>query len=180
MEHALESGRPRGLDQAGRDGHGPSALQQTGLRRRVSDRAMGRQGAAGIPDAIGPARPGLLDREAFGADRGELLSLLAGIESGGTEKGYAMGRAGSKARYFGPCVAENPQEARRLVTWFLARHPNEPVYWDLLPRNENAVRIATECGFRSLRTLVRMARPGKQPFRHDDQLVYAIAGLEYG
>jgi hypothetical protein len=91
-----------------------------------------------------------------------------------------MGRAGSKANYFGPCVAGNPEEASTLVRWFLAQHANEPVYWDLLPHNADAVRIAKECGFEPLRKLMRMARPGKQPFAHEDRQIYAIAGFEYG
>jgi GNAT superfamily N-acetyltransferase len=124
--------------------------------------------------------PADLDRQAFGADRSELLSLLADIESKVTPQGYAMCRAGSKATYFGPCVAESSDEAQLLVDWFLARHGEETIYWDLLPGNVEAARIARECGFQPLRKLVRMARPGRRPFAHDDRLVYAIAGLEYG
>jgi GNAT superfamily N-acetyltransferase len=137
--------------------------------------------AVGEAEKLPPAAPDLdLDRRAFGADRSGLLSILNAIESVGTEGGYAMGRAGSKAHYFGPCVAANPQAARRLVQGFLSRHPGETVYWDLLPQNERAVRLAQEQGFEPLRRLVRMARPGKAPLAHDDRQVYAIAGFEYG
>jgi GNAT superfamily N-acetyltransferase len=121
-----------------------------------------------------------LDRKAFGADRSELLSVLASIECTALPHGYAMGRAGSKATYLGPCVAQTSDEARKLVAGFLDRHAGETVYWDLLPQNVEAVRIAQESGFSPLRKLVRMARPGSAPFPHDDRLVYAIAGFEYG
>lgn len=121
-----------------------------------------------------------MDRQAFGADRQELLAILGQIESAATPHGYAMGRGGSKAAYFGPCVARSAVEARALVDWFRSRHRNETVYWDLLPHNSEAVRIARECGFEPLRKLVRMARPGARPFEHEDGLVYAIAGFEYG
>ena len=121
-----------------------------------------------------------LDRAAFGADRRELLTLLARIESAALEDGYAMGRPGSNAAYFGPCVARKPATARRLLDWFLARHGHEKVSWDILPENREVVRLATECGFQPLRRLVRMARSGQRSFEHDDGLVYAIAGFEFG
>src|SRR4029077_20343101 len=121
-----------------------------------------------------------LDRQAFGADRRELLSILSQIESKAMKQGYAMARAGSKASYFGPCVAENSGEATQLVDWFLEQHKGETIYWDLLPDNVEAVRIATGRGFQPLRRLVRMAIPRPKPFEHDDSMVYAIAGFEFG
>ena len=128
--------------------------------------------------------PGALDREAFGADRGALLRLLAGIESArGPHGGYAMGRPGSKAAFFGPCVSRSAGEARDLVQWFLARHPGDMVYWDVLPENAAAASLARELGFAPLRRLVRMALPGAgapPPFLHNDALVFGIAGFEYG
>ncbi len=120
-----------------------------------------------------------LDREAFGADRGAVLARV-GVESANIQGGFAMGRPGSRAAYFGPCVARSPQAARCLLEWFLARHPGETVYWDLLPANAEALRIAEEHGFRRLRTLVRMSRPGRPQFVHNDSSIYAIAGFEYG
>ena len=121
-----------------------------------------------------------MDRRAFGADRRELLSVLGAIECTATPQGYAMGRAGSKATYFGPCVAKTSEAARSLVAEFLTRHAGETVYWDILPHNIEAIRIAKEAGFQPLRKLVRMARPGRAPFPHEDGMVYAIAGFEYG
>jgi GNAT superfamily N-acetyltransferase len=121
-----------------------------------------------------------LDSAACGADRSEMLSILVQIESRATPTAYAMGRAGSKATYFGPCVARSGNEAAALLDEFLECHPGESIYWDLLPHNEEAAGIATERGFRPLRKLVRMAIPGASPFTRDDNLVYAIAGFEFG
>jgi hypothetical protein len=99
-----------------------------------------------------------------------------------TEGGFAMGRTGTLAAYFGPCVARTPWAAKRLAAWFLARHGREDVFWDLLPHNGEAQALARSLGFRPVRTLVRMARlvPGSvEPVRRDDY-VYAIAGFEFG
>jgi GNAT superfamily N-acetyltransferase len=124
-----------------------------------------------------------LDREAFGADRSELLGMLARMESACRGEAYAMGRPGSKAAYFGPCVSREADAVRELLRWFLSRHANENVYWDILIENREAVAIAQEFQFRPLRGLVRMARRGRRDaglFAHNDSRVYAIAGFEYG
>jgi hypothetical protein len=94
-----------------------------------------------------------------------------------------MGRGGSLAAYFGPCVSGSPETARTLLESFLATRPNEPVFWDLLPDNAAAVQLASEFGFRPVRKLVRMARPGipaAKPFHSDNSKVFAIAGFEFG
>lgn len=125
-----------------------------------------------------------LDREGFGADRGALLAALARGESacvpGG---GYAMGRPGTRAAYFGPCVAREPEAARALLEWFLMRHAGEAVFWDILTPNEAALEIARQFGFECRRKLVRMVRKGAHPernFEHNDSVVFALAGFEYG
>jgi len=128
--------------------------------------------------------PYALDREACGADRGELLRLLAPIEAAaGPAGGYAMGRGGSKAAYFGPSVSRSQVEARALLQWFLKRHAGETVYWDLLPENDAALELARESGFAPLRRLSRMAlrgAGGPPRFARHDQFVFGIAGFEYG
>ena len=127
---------------------------------------------------------GALDRAAFGADRARLLSMLAPLGAAAIPgEGYAMGRPGSKAAYFGPCVSRSPEAARELLAWFAARYPHQAVYWDLLPGNAGSVRLARESGFEPLRRLVRMVRKGTRDAaamdNHDEQ-VFAIAGFEYG
>ncbi len=125
-----------------------------------------------------------LDREAFGADRGQVLRRLAGWEAVSLPgQGYALARPGSKALHFGPCVCRTPEAARLLLEYFLARHPGRPVFWDLLPGNQAALRLAQELGFHPRRRLVRMVLPGAAgapPLIRNDNLVYAIAGFEYG
>jgi len=118
----------------------------------------------------------------FGADRAALLAQLA--ELGATSlpgEGYAMGRPGFSAAYFGPCVANSPAAARRLLRWFLTDHAGEHVFWDLFPANKEAVTIAQEFGFVPVRRLVRMAlrRPGARPIANQAE-VFAIAGFELG
>lgn len=139
----------------------------------------------------------VIDLAAFGCDRFPLLMSLARPPSGEPggpspesedagslpEQGYALGRPGARAAYFGPCVARTPESARELLAWFLARHAGEPVFWDLLPENRDAVALAGEFGFRRDRQLVRMLRreaPDAAAPRIDTRLTYAIAGFEYG
>ncbi|HVX67469.1 MAG TPA: GNAT family N-acetyltransferase, partial [Bryobacteraceae bacterium] len=84
-----------------------------------------------------------LDRRSSGVDRAALLADLArsGAASIG-RRAFAMGRPGSQAAYFGPCVSESAAEARQLLEWFLAAHPNQPVLWDVLPDNAPAAALA--------------------------------------
>ena len=125
-----------------------------------------------------------LDGAAFGADRSRLLARLASHDAAEAPgEGFAMGRAGSRAPYFGPCVCRSAETARALAGWFLRRHVGEPVYWDVLAGNAEAVRLARELGFEPVRHLVRMVRrgvPGAAPLAHDDSLVFGIAGFEFG
>lgn len=125
-----------------------------------------------------------LDRQAFGADRSRLLGVLAGIESAAIAgMGFAMGRPGAKAAFFGPCVAQSVDAARELLAWFLDKHRQESVYWDILPANGDAVALAREFGFEPVRRLARMALAGVEDppaLGNDDTRVYAAAGFEFG
>jgi GNAT superfamily N-acetyltransferase len=142
---------------------------------------------AGGFDAKGKVHPpgwSSFDRSAFGADRTALLAELAPLGAASIEgEAHAMGRPGSNAAYFGPCVSRSPEAARELLVWFLARYGSGPAYWDLLPANTEAVQLARAFGFGPLRRLVRMVRrgePGAPPLEHNDRQVFAIAGFEYG
>ncbi len=124
-----------------------------------------------------------LDREAFGADRAALLDRLAFESRAIAGCGYALGRPGSCAAYFGPCVAESAETARVLLEAFLTRHAGEDVYWDLLPSNGAAAALARAHGFSPLRRLIRAARPGPSaslPAPRAASSVFAIAGFEFG
>ncbi len=134
------------------------------------------------PEEFTPAPE--LDLAAFGADRSKLLEELSLGEAASIPgEGFIMGRPGARAWTCGPCVARSPEAARTLITWFLSRHPGETVFWDLLPENEEAARLAQEFGFEPRRKLLRMVRRGQpfaEPLEIDTSLVYAAAGFEYG
>jgi GNAT superfamily N-acetyltransferase len=138
----------------------------------------------GAPAVFPPGFDAALDLEAFGVSRRELLESLVRIESAHIEgEAYAMGRQGALAWYFGPCVAHSEAAARSLLEWCLLRHGSEDMFWDLLPSNASAVRLATGYGFAPVRSLVRMAlraKPGAAPPATHNAAVYAIAGFEYG
>jgi GNAT superfamily N-acetyltransferase len=149
------------------------------------ERWRGADGLAVCPDEVAPYTADRdLDRRAFGADRSRLLSMLAHEESASIPgSGYAMARPGANAAYFGPCIAATSHSAQSLLEWFLSRHSNEPVYWDLLPDNLEAVQLARDFGFERSRQLVRMARKGPaetRPLATSQREIYAIAGLEFG
>jgi GNAT superfamily N-acetyltransferase len=139
----------------------------------------------GLSTASLPLDPGFdlaLDREIFSADRGQLLHQLARAGAAKVpEAGFAMRRPGTDAEYFGPCIATSASAAQPLVEWFLARHGGEQTYWDLLPENTEAVRLATEFGFSPARRLTRMTLPRNGAVASSDSSkVFAIAGFEYG
>jgi GNAT superfamily N-acetyltransferase len=122
------------------------------------------------------------DRARFGADRSSLLAELAGLGAASLPgEGFAMGRPGFSAAYFGPCVANSPASARTLLRWFLADHGEEYIFWDLFPANREAVSMAREFGFAPVRRLVRMVL-SKTPVRSipDRAEIFAIAGFELG
>jgi GNAT superfamily N-acetyltransferase len=188
MEHALEYLQRRSVTWIKLDATelGIPLYESLGFREEGRiERWIRPKGAAQGGNSAGRFAPDAdLDREAFGADRSGLLNVLAGIESASTAHlGFAMGRPGSKAAYFGPCVARSAGAARDLARWFLHQHASEDVYWDILAVNTEAVKIAHELGFARGRELARMAISGARnpaPLRNRDHLVFATAGFEFG
>lgn len=110
------------------------------------------------------------DKEAFGADRSVLLKRLAKIEAASLKDAFAMGRGNR----FGPCVSQSKDSALLLAQWFLSRHPNEEIVWDLFPDNNQAQTL----GFQLSRRLSRMTRGRK--LKVNNSLIYAGAGFEFG
>jgi GNAT superfamily N-acetyltransferase len=110
------------------------------------------------------------DKEAFGADRSVLLERLARIESASLKDAFAMGRGNR----FGPCVSRSKDSAQLLAQWFLARHPNKEIVWDVFPENNQA----QSQGFHLSRRLTRMTR-GRR-LESNNSLIYAGAGFEFG
>ena len=135
------------------------------------------------PAGVSPYSPdAVYDRMNFGADRTRLLKELAKLGAASIlEEGYAMGRPGFSAAYFGPCVAKSGAVARRLLHWFLADNAAQPVFWDLFPANKEAVRIAEEFGFSPVRRLTRMVLSHTGAHRIPTSPdVFAIGGFELG
>lgn len=112
----------------------------------------------------------LLDQQAFGADRSALLHRLAQWEAASVKDSFAMGRGDR----FGPCVSRSKEAALNLAQWYLARHPNEDILWDLFPENN----LAQSLGFELSRRLTRMTRG--RTLTSDKSLIYAGAGFEFG
>jgi len=127
-----------------------------------------------------------LDLLAFGTERSKLLASLARVDAAsvGDGEGYAMARPGSKAAYFGPCVAKSPVAAENLLRWFLAQHSREQACWDILLDNHDAVALARKYGFQAVRRLRRMVlslhAAAPPPVSPKYSTMFAIAGFEYG
>jgi hypothetical protein len=93
------------------------------------------------------------------------------------ERAYLFARPGRVRHYIGPCIADNPEDARTLISTCL-QNLGGSWFWDLFPGNRNAVGIARDLGFASQRHLLRMTR-GKE-LSQDINATYAIAGFELG
>jgi ribosomal protein S18 acetylase RimI-like enzyme len=129
-----------------------------------------------------------LDRRAFGADRSELLQALADdacvgpsfrVGGGGTLRGYALARRGSRATYVGPVVAEEAETASFLLDEQLGRLGAGPVYLDLNTTFEGGADVLAARGFVKQRELIRMRR-GKMTSAGTSPSVFTTAGPEVG
>jgi len=70
-----------------------------------------------------------------------------------------------------------------LLGTLAGRHLGATITLDLLPSNPRAAALASELGFAPARRLTRMVLREDEStaeFPHDDSLVYAAAGFEYG
>jgi GNAT superfamily N-acetyltransferase len=122
-----------------------------------------------------PAKLSDHDLHAYGADRSELLRALTNRgKVQASADGYCLSRPGVRANYIGPCVSQSADFARRSIEAFAG----EESYWDLLPQNRPAVRLATGLGFTPLRKLIRMVRG--RDLRGREDWIYATAGFELG
>jgi GNAT superfamily N-acetyltransferase len=120
-----------------------------------------------------------MDAQAYGYDRSTLIRRLAERSYVlAASSAYVFCRAGRVNTYLGPCIAQTASNARRIIEKALETDPNAGWYWDLLPQNENATRIATEFGFTRDRLLTRMVLG--PDLRGREEWIYAIAGFELG
>ncbi|MFN3324085.1 MAG: GNAT family N-acetyltransferase [Bryobacteraceae bacterium] len=154
------------------------------VERWLRDAALPSPAAVSIPRPATPADYAF-DTGAFGLSRAELLDSLWQSGSVAAIPGiaHASGREGLDCLYFGPCASRTPEAARELLDWFLARHPGQPIVWDLIPDNTAALALARELGFQCSRRLIRMRRPGPQPgppIPERISEIYALAGFQFG
>jgi hypothetical protein len=141
-------------------------------------RAGGETGQFSSASRASAAALGEQDPKYFGADRLPLLRRLAQRNSPLVQNsGYLFARPGRVCAYIGPCVSDNPGDARSLISTCLENGGGSWA-WDLFPGNHNAVTIARDLGFMPQRHLLRMAR-GKD-LAQDIDTTYAIAGFELG
>jgi GNAT superfamily N-acetyltransferase len=125
-----------------------------------------------------------LDREVFGADRGDLLRAAARrapalrVERGGAIAGYCFGRDGARSRQIGPVVAPDLATASSLVVTSLTRRASGPVVVDVPADRADWLAVLDELGFEEKRPLVRMFRGSPPPGRPERQ--WAIFGPEFG
>ena len=127
-----------------------------------------------------------LDTAAFGCPRGELLARLAARSadfacvspSGGSPRGFLLGRNGRNATQLGPVVAHDEVTAVALLDHAIARQPGSLLI-DLLDRHRHVAQALTLRGFVIQRTYTRMTLDRARPFG-DERLMVAIAGPELG
>lgn len=127
------------------------------------------------------------DREAFGADRSQLLQSLHREAPGLTLKvghpsgvaGYALGRRGSRADHLGPWVGHDEATAAWLLEEFLRRSTRDTVFVDCVKSTPFVEALLRQRGFEFSRPLTRMVRgPNTHPGR--PELLCAILGPEFG
>ena len=120
-----------------------------------------------------------IDRAAFGVDRTFVLdALLQQGDCYSTSGGYLFTRKGRNGSYLGPCIARDTRSARQLLELALQTPSTNGWYWDILLANRDAVALAKEFGFAPQRRLLRMSRG--ELLRGREELIYAIAGFEFG
>ena len=181
VECALESADSRNIPSIKLDAteQGLALYRSLGFRE---EQAIERWSGVGRPSqAVSPS--GLLspahlrlDREAFGANRYRLLDSLSKTAFVQPEA-FAMSRIGSRAAQLGPCISTSAASAQRLLANCLSTHPGD-WYWDLLPSNSDAVKIAREFHFKPVRRLIRMVRGEDR--KSNQSMIYAAGGFELG
>jgi len=125
-----------------------------------------------------------LDREVFGADRGEVLRAAAArapafvADRDGVIAGYCFGRDGARSRQIGPVVASDLEIASSLVVTSLVSDLGQPVVVDVPADRGDWLELLHEFGFEEKRPLVRMFRGAPPVGRPERQ--WAIFGPEFG
>lgn len=183
LHHTLTTADKMGIETLKLDAtsQGRPLYLQFGFREEHPIERWSRTGAegthfspAGLPKLLAPDE----DESYFGADRGLLLNRLAEISPPLLRnQAYLFARPGRVCDYLGPCVVDDSEDARTLISSFIGLNRGH-WFWDLFPENHNAVDIAQRLGFTPQRHLLRMARGNNLP--QNVNATYAIAGFELG
>jgi len=128
-----------------------------------------------------------LDKQAFGADRSQLIKhlivdsrispVLVKDESGSLN-GYALARAGTKAGYIGPVVARDTARVENLFDRVVGELSGTNVYIDFSTECGVSASVLADRGFVKERDLIRMSYGPRSA--KTSPLVIAIAGPEIG
>jgi predicted N-acetyltransferase YhbS len=128
-----------------------------------------------------------LDRRAFGADRSQLIRHLV-VDSrmspvlvkdeNGSLSGYALARAGTKAGYIGPVVADDTAHVENLFERVVGELSGSNVYIDFNTECGVSANVLADRGFVQERDLIRMSYGSRSA--KTSPLVIAIAGPEIG
>ena len=122
-----------------------------------------------------------LDEEALGASRQFLLADFLAREGGacvGSAQGFAIVRAGRIAHQIGPLLARDESSACALLPLALQGLSGK-VFIDVPDGREQLCGQLRAAGFTVQRSFVRMTA-GTHPLRAKTDLIYAIAGPEFG
>jgi GNAT superfamily N-acetyltransferase len=126
------------------------------------------------------------DADACGMERHLLLQKIereypgySAVARESAIRGYALGRRGRLANYVGPCVADDPAVAGKLLFDVCAHWPGEKVFVDLIDSAPGVQTIIEKWGLMRQRSLTRM-RLGNINSREQREKVYAITGPETG
>ncbi|RPI26786.1 MAG: N-acetyltransferase [Acidobacteria bacterium] len=130
---------------------------------------------------------GLVDGNAFGADRSFLLNWMwAGapelawvLGRGDYVQGYLFGRHGHNFEHLGPIVATSADVAGNLVEAILATLAGKRVIVDASRQAPEWVDRLSSLGFREQRPFIRMYR-GQEARPAQPGLRFAILGPEFG
>ena len=120
------------------------------------------------------------DREVFGASRKELLNRLYKNYpelSFSTNNSYSFGRNGYNFTQIGPVIADNPDDAKHLITEAL-NNSEGPMVIDVMDSSP-VKQWLTSLGFTEQRKLIRMYR-GKNAWPGIPAKQFAILGPEFG
>ena len=158
--------------------HGQALYQSFGFTPEQDVERWERPGTSALSPSLQSYSLGL-DVAAYGYDRAGLLETLSpGAHRISPANPYVLTRPGLVRSYVGPCIAEDPEAARQLLTPVLNAVPESGWFWDLLPENRHATALASALGFKPVRRLVRMSVG--PPLREREEKIYALAGFEFG